>query len=447
MDRPRPLVSRRTVLRAGTLAGLSGLAPRRAAAVGTPPQPVAAAAADDLVDAFGVVIHLHFGDTVYADHDAVVAWLSALGVRHARTRLTARTEVLDGFEDLARRGIKVQGVCGALGDPEPMDSLMRAVRTRFPDPTQVFSAFEGINEPNNDDVPWVEETRAKTRALHEARTAHDLSAIPIVAPSLARVGSGGVEGANTREQAVRLGDLSAWVDHGNMHVYPRGLQPSTDIEHFTSVAREVAPGRSVFCTEGGYFTATEYEGGAFPVPPLVAAAYAPQMLLEHWVSGTRRFFRYELFDDPGFGPDEREAHFGMVARTGAGILSLPFPKPDFVSTRRLLEIFGDPGPRFEPAPLEMALTGPADLRSALFARRDGSHLLCLWSDRSVYDPVERRMKRGLIAPAATADLRLGRAADVVVESLVTPYRTTRHDRVRQLSLDLPSGVTVLRLTP
>ena len=36
-------------------------------------------------------------------------------------------------------------------------------------------------------------------------------------------------------------------------------------------------------------------------PEDVAEAYVPQALLEHWLAGTRRFFRYELLDEPDAG--------------------------------------------------------------------------------------------------------------------------------------------------
>jgi len=439
-------LSRRTVLRAGAAgAGLVSvpLASMRSVSLAS----VRPAPADALVDAFGVVTHLHFAGSVYDDHEAVLFWVSLLGSRHVRNRLSPQPEVLDAFEELAARGVRVQGVCGALGDGQTMDHLLDTVVRRFPDPAGVFAAFEGINEPNSVGVPWVAETREKTIALRAARDARGLTAIPIVAPALARVTLGGTEGADTWEQAGTLGDLSAYVDYGNIHVYPQGLQPSREIDYFTGCARRVSDGHPVMCTEGGYFTAMDYVGGAFPVPQWVAAAYTPQMLLEHFTRGSSRFFRYELFDDPGFSDAAREANFGMVQSLDLGAPSLLFPKPDFLAVRRLLALFADPGPAFDPLPLDVSVSGPGDLRTAVFAKRDGTHLLCLWLDRPVYDPETRELTVGLTEPSATAELVLGEARDVVVESLVDGRRGTRQSGSTSASVPLPAGVTVVSLPP
>ncbi len=405
------------------------------------------APADALVDAFGVVTHLHFAGSPYADHDAVLRWLGLLGARHVRNRLAPQADVLDAFARMATQGIDVQAVCGALGDEQSMDLLMDTVVRRYPDPGAVFSAFEGINEPNNDGVPWVAETRQKTIELRRARDARGLGGIPLVAPSLARVTAGGVEGADTLAQAASLGDLSAYVDFGNMHVYPRGLPPSEDIDYFARCAALVSGSRPVMCTEGGYFTAVDYQGGAFPVPPAVSAAYTPQMLLEHWNAGTARFFRYELFDDPGLGDVDREAAFGMVGSLDLAGAALNVPKPDFVTVRRLLAACADPGPAFTPPPVQMSLRGPDDLRSALFARRDGTLVVCVWLDRPIYDPDSRRL---LVDPTElvwTAELGLPEKRAVTVQPLMSTAPPVRHARVRRLSVDLPSGVSLLTVAP
>lgn len=440
-----PLLSRRAALRAGVVtAGLLAV-PRVSLGSHTDALPVVLPdPADALVDAFGVVTHLHFLDSVYADHEAVQFWLSLLGARHVRNRLSIQPDVLDAFENLASGGIRVHGVCGALGDPQPMELLLETVVRRFPDPTRVFSSFEGINEPNNHGVPWVAETRAQTVALRQARDSNGLSVIPIVAPALARVDSGGVEGATTLDQAGSLGDLSAYVDYGNIHVYPRGLQPSQDIAYFTECATKVSGTKPIMCTEGGYFTAMDYVGAAFPVPQSVAAAYTPQMLLEHWRAGNPRFFRYELFDDPG-ADAERESSFGMVQAVDLGRVDLSVPKPDFLAIRRLLATFSDPGPDFEPEPVSMSLTGPAELRSASFAKRDGTQLICLWLDRPVYDPETRRVTQDLADQTGTAELSLDVARDVSVESLVDPDRREEHPATTSLSVGLPAGVTIVTL--
>jgi hypothetical protein len=442
-----PPVTRRTALRSGAVLGAAtgatavGLSLDTAGAVTT--TTVTPRRADDLVESFGVCTHFNYQKSVYGQHDQVIDWLTRLGVRHVRSRLSPLRDVMDAFESLAGLGIQVDATCGMLGDPQTMDSLMKAVRTRFADPEAVFSAFEGINEPNNDGVPWVQETRRKTRELFKARAAHGLTGIPIIAPSLASVTSGGVEGGTTAGQAAQLGDLTDAIDYGNTHIYPRGLQPSKEIDFFNAAAREVCGNRPIVCTEGGYFNAMGYQGGAWPVPEDVAAAYAPQQILEHWNAGTKRFFRYELLDEPNPSSTDREGTFGML-NTG----STWTPKASFAPTRQLLRTFSDPGPAFTRVKLAMALTGgPSDLRSAVFAKRDGTHLIALWLDRPIYDPRQRTLLApSLTAPVETVQLTLGSPRNVTVQRLTNLGWSATYSRLQSRQIDLTPGVTILTLT-
>ncbi len=434
--------TRRTLLGAGTVAVAAVAAGVRPASSASLVR-VRPSRANALVGSFGVVIHLNHMTSPYGQHAEVASWLTRLGVRHVRTRLSLMPDVLDAFEDLAGSGIRIHGTCGAFGDDQSMAEIMGTVRRRFSEPRRIFSAFEGINEPNNDGVPWVEETRSKTRSLYDARAAYGLDDIPIVAPALARVAGGGVEGDTTWEQAGSLGDLSAVLDYGNMHVYPRGLPPSTDIAYFRDCARRVAGSLPIMCTEGGYFTAMGYTGGANPVPEEVAAVYGPQAIMEHWFAGTKRFFSYELLDDPNPSPTDREGTLGMV-RTG----DTWSPKPDFAPVRHLLRAFSDRGARFTPRPIDLALTDrPRGFRHAVFAKRDGTHLLALWVDRTIYDTENRTMLvPSLTTPWSTVRLTLGSRRDIRVQHLTTLGTADTYERTRSVRIGLTPGVTIVRVS-
>lgn len=402
-------------------------------------------AADDLVEAYGIVVHMNFRGSVYADHGRVIDWVQRLGARHVRSRLVPSDDVLDSFAEFARRGIKVQGTCGRFGEPQRMSTIMDAVRRRFDDPTQVFAGFEGINEPNNKDRPWVAETRRKTRELFRARAAAGLEAIPIVAPALKRVEFGGVEGDDTFEQARRLGSLADAVDLGNMHIYPQGRPPDEDIPFFRMAAERVAPDAPVMCTEGGYFTAMEYRGTSNPVTPSIAAAYAPQQLMEHWQSGVVRFYRYELLDEPNPGPQDREGTLGTVSTDNGNWRQ----KPDFAPVQRLLATFSDPGPDgFTPSPMRLDFRDrPRDLRWEAFGKRDGTKLLVLWLDRYLWQPVEgHQLVPSLAEPLETVEIVLGRARDLQVERLNDLSFSARFRGVQRQTLGISAGVTIVTIT-
>ncbi len=442
-----PALSRRNlILGAAATAGVS------ATGVGIPWSASAASLstvtprmADSVPDAFGVVLHPSWADSPYADFDALLHWLVKLRIRHVRTRLTPLTHVLRLFDRLAANGIKVNAVCGALGDPQTMDSLMKKVADYFPRPADVFSAFEGINEPNNDGRPWIEETRQKTQDLYDARRKYGLTAIPIIAPALARVNGGEVEGDTTLEQAQNLGSMAGWVDGGTMHVYPRALPPSSDIDYFTECAQVVAGDKPITVTEGGYFTAPDYVGGARRVSEGVASAYGPQKIFEHLVAGNVRYFRYEFLEKPRGTSWDRLATFGML-RTRSSSWE---PKPEFGATRRLLQKFSDPGRAFTPAALTYGLgTGPRGMKSALFAKRDGTHLLALWLDTPIWDPeAERLTIKSIGTKVGQVRLDLGSARDGVVTHLVDHTRRTTFTRAKSVDVPLTAGVTVVKLLP
>jgi hypothetical protein len=348
---------------------------------------VPARPAESLADAFGVVAHLHFRQSSYGDVEGVVEAVDALGCRHVRSRLSRLPSATAGFRALAALGVKTEAVCGALGDPETMQSIMARVASEHDDPASVFSGFEGINEPNNKGRPWVEETRRKIIELHGARGQTGLEQIPIVAPALARVNGGGVEGGNTRGQSLALGDLTEWVDRGNIHVYPRGLVPSADIDAFMTYQRAVCGDLAIRCTEGGYFSAQNYVGGAYSTPEEAVRQYLPRMLLEHWVRGNERFYCYELLDDPDPEQSDREAAFGLISVSGSGPTASWRLKPRFTAMRNLLTLLGGSSPRPAPTGLLMSLGQcPPEVSSVLLGKGDGSFLLCLWRDVAVYDP-------------------------------------------------------------
>ena len=350
---------------------------------------VAAKPAESLASAVGVVNHFHFGTTVYAQTDRVVEAIADLGVRHVRNRIASTAGTRAGFRELTRIGVKVHGVCGAFGDRENMAHVMTEVARSYSDPYETFSAFEGINEPNNNSGrAWVAETRLKTRDLFLERNRFGLSGIPIVAPALARVSVRGTEGADTGEQSRTLGDLTPYVDYGNIHVYPRGLHPSTDIDEFMGYQRAVCGDLPMMCTEGGYFNASHYQGGAHPTPEEVTATYLPQQVMEHWIRGNRRFFVYELLDDPDPAGNEREAHFGLV---GLDTARGPWrPKAQYQALKNFIAILGDPGGSHDVGGMPLRVSGPPDVRWALVAKRSGARYVVMWRGVDVYDPRHRR---------------------------------------------------------
>ncbi|QNN54028.1 hypothetical protein [Nocardioides mesophilus] len=350
-----------------------------------------ASQADSVVNMVGVNTHVNWRTTVYAQDQRVMDLVRDLGVRHVRDRITKLAATRAAFSELAKSGVKVQGVCGALGDPQSMSEVMSEVVAGYSDPFSVFSGFEGLNEPNNDAVPWVDETRAKLRDLRIERDLRGLNRIPVIGPALARVNGGGVEGDTTEGQSTALGDLTDVLDLGNVHVYPRVQTPSADIDRFVAYQRLVCGNKPIVCSEGGYFTAMDYVGGAWPTPVDVVGTYLPRMVMEHWLRGTTRFFAYELMDRYDATNSDRLSSFGLVGVPSEDPAAPWTKKPGYRALKNLLSIMADPGGSHKVAGIPMTVTGGTDLRKGLFAKRDGSRYLAVWRDVSCYDALNRTL--------------------------------------------------------
>lgn len=97
----------------------------------------------------------------------------------------------------------------------------------------------------------------------------------------------------------------------NWHLYPRGVDPNWNIDHFQTVYQAEYGQMPVICSEAGYFDAVNYTGGAVPVSEATAAVYLLKLWLEYasrgyWVS------IFELLDDPDPTLANREDNLGIV---------------------------------------------------------------------------------------------------------------------------------------
>jgi hypothetical protein len=395
--------------------------------------------AEKLADSFGVNVHLNFDTGVYGHQPAVVARVIELGARHIRTRLVLQmSEVRRSMRALASHHCRVNATCQLFGDagqPSNRELMREVVRYMGGDARHVFSSFEGINEPNNDGVPWVHRTRATTIDLWRQAKSHQATRdIPLIGPALA-------DTWNLKKDYQRLGDLSRYTDLGSIHLYPRGTSPSILIDEHSGYARATFGRQPIVCTEGGYNNALNQTNGR-PVPEAVAGIYAPRQLLEHFIRGNR-FFNYELLDDVDPHRRDWQSNFGLVG-VGRGHPSAWRNKPAFRAMRNLLDIVGDRGHSFRPSGLSMNVRGGGpELRTVLLQKRSGAHYLCIWRDVTVYNPQTRhRVDVG----KRRVDVSLKRAASVAVFEPSTQLHATRGlGSTRHFSLDLAGDLHVVRI--
>jgi hypothetical protein len=360
--------ARRGVARlSGILAVLAVLAPSAGAAT------VPASAADSFVDSIGVNTHTYYTDTVY--YKRFQEWkakLTELGVRHIRENLVPnRPDQYQRLNELGQAGIKSTLIMGSPSEGiSGLETLLSIAKNQV---RGSLAALEGTNEYDlSGRSAWLTELRAYHQRLYElAKADPSLSSLPLIGPSIVRWSA-----------QQELGNISSRLDYGNIHSYPDGYWPESNLSSHFEDATAISDSKPVMATETGYHTAVTWTGDHKPVSEGAMATYVPRMFLEYFRRGVARTFSYELLDE-GVGATDREDSFGLLRND----LSV---KPAFVALRNTIDILEDPGAGFGPGSLDYSLSGaPSDLRQVLLQKRDGSYYLALWRASSVWDPVKR----------------------------------------------------------
>lgn len=355
--------------------------------------------AHSFVDSIGVNTHTYYNDTVYYSRfDDVKRRLAELGVRHIRENLVPdRPDQYERLNELADRGIKSTLI---VGDPnEGKDGLEELVSILKTEVRRAVAAAEG---PNEFDMfggdSWLPELDQYQRWLHSAlKSDPSLAGLPLIGPSI-------VQHRNQRA----LDDISGLLDYGNIHSYPDGYSPESNLDDHLQRAAHNSAAKPVMATESGYHTAVGWPGEHNPASESAMATYVPRMFLEYFRRGIRRTFSYELLDEDA-GATEREDSFGLLRND----LS---PKPAFTALRNTISILSDPGPAFAPIPLAYALNGDLrGLRHLLLQKRDGSYYLALWRASDIWDPEAQAPLAGTFGP-----VQIGFARQVLGAELYSP---------------------------
>ena len=371
-------------------------------------------------DSVGVVTHIVYYDTAYADWDRVVARLEELGVRHLREGVyanpTARwrdwnERYYRAVELAAARGMRFTfGMNPPGAGTGTLDQVLGVVSGRL------RHAVEALEAPNEFDKyvggpRWPSVLSAYGRDLHrKAQAKRSLRSLPILGPSFA-----------TPEGPLRVGDQRKWLDVGNIHPYTGGLSP--DPEHVKAeLARAgvTARGKPVWATEAGFHNALRSSSSdQAPVSEAAGAVYLLRTFLEHFRSGIRRTYAYELVDEkPDPSGRDAEQHFGLLRNDFSR-------KPAYNALRNLLTVVGREGGRPSLRPLRIRLAGSkGDVRRLVLQKADGSYVVALWRLASVWD---RDRRRALHVPSRSLTVRVPGARRV---SVADPIRSATERRLR-----------------
>jgi hypothetical protein len=278
----------------------------------------ATSAADTFVESIGVNTHTFYTDTAYNDFGAIKARLAELGVRHIRENLALeRPDQYERLNELTAMGIKSTLI---LGEPsEEASNLKEMISIVKTDLGGTVDAVEGPNEFDMRGRPnWAAELREYQQRLYGAINADpSLAALPVIGPSIVH-----------RDHQEALGDISGMLDYGNIHSYPYGEPPESNLSTQLGRAAANSGARPVIATETGYHTALNWDGEHLPVSEDAMATYIPRLFLDYFSRGIPRTFSYELVDEkPDPAHAVRESNFGLLRNNFS-------PKPAFVPPSR-----------------------------------------------------------------------------------------------------------------
>lgn len=347
-----------------------------------PTQP--AAWSDLAADVAGANLHTPFTNWIYKEQGpypspaaAVKATLDYARIRHIRDNLSVNSAAQRStLHTICADGIDILFSVGSIWSGQTAPNVTTVVSDVTSHYADLEVVVEGLNESNHSgNSNWASITRTFQQNLWNA--AHP-AGLTVVSPPLA-------DGTAAPGQ---LGSVDAWSDVAAIHVYPGGQKPPTNIaSHVDASATNVSASKPMWLTECGYNTAIHAVDGNSPVTEAVQAVYTPILMLEAYRRGITRAYLYELADDRrNDALDNTEKNFGLFA-WDAQVEPSWRAKPAATSLRNMQGLLADPGSAYTPPGLQIAVTGgDSGLRQLLFGKRDGSYLLCLWRDVSVWTP-------------------------------------------------------------
>ncbi len=450
-------LTRRTFLRTGlSAAAVAGIASRSHLGSTTQHPPGvrlasfnAPAHSQSVVQRFGMNIQPGSANE-YANFTEVKALLQGLGVRKVRAPVNATdpNNAMPYLADLyTSLGITVHGTAGRFPQTDTQRSAMpkqrTAMATAITKYAGMFNSLGGYNEPNGTRFGprptwWLDETLTHQEWLwgliHGSSTTNSaLQQILVCGPSLHD------QVPTLQQDYLDCSVLKPYMERINMHRYPAGMVPSNLIDARTKWATAGVGVMPVVVTETSYNNGMNTNSYA-PVPTDIIAIYADRLLMEH-VSRDDDMYWFELLNN--YPPSSTNGQYFW------GLVSVPDPDPStwqpmpaYRTYQRLLGLMKDGDAPYSPAPLSLTLSGASDVKSYLVGKRDGSYLLALWRDVSLWD---RKTRTRLNPPAATAVVTFPTAKTVTVYTPSIRDAAYSTATAAQHSVSLSGNLTLLQI--
>jgi hypothetical protein len=339
---------------------------------------VTATPAENLLNMEGVNIHSSYGTTPYGNLTQTVSLLQQLGIKHVRDPLSynpgfVRSDQYDFYNQLEADGIGIDLVVSPGTDQSDLAARLNTVATYFPN---AVDALEAPNEANMipGDTNWAAQDISYTQNLYTLAKANPaLKNITVLGPSMANF----LALHDGELGFLSLGNLSASLDAGNVHLYPGGRDPTWEMSATQSAEAMVSGNKPLWVTEAGYHDAVDNPGN-FSASDAAIATYLPRLFLEWYQRGAARVNLYQLYDEfPDPSDTVYSDHFGLVSDNGQ-------PKPQFYAVENFNKLLEDTGTVTDPGSLTYSISsGATKVSSLLLEKSNGQFQLFLWQDVSV----------------------------------------------------------------
>jgi hypothetical protein len=330
--------------------------------------------ANAFIDSIGVNTHVN-APAYHTSFAKVESLLNASGIRHIRDSFVTNPNsayVYYGYlQQLAASGIRGTMITGINMPIETISANVQAVP----------SFTEAIEPPNeydlSGDANWAPHLAAYQKKLYNSvKSTHGLSSLPVIGPALTSVSA-----------YAAVGDLSAYMDQGNMHDYFAGYNPGTigygsvafgslygSIPFNLGEVAQTDGNKPIIATETGYCTLANKRNA---VTPEIGSKYLPRMFLEQWRAGVKRTIAYELLDEGNSGVCS--GNYGLLTGSLA-------PKPGYHALQNLIQALTDSGMNSSPGAIRLALTPSAStIHHILFKKTNGAYVLALWNEVESWD--------------------------------------------------------------
>jgi hypothetical protein len=367
-------------LGAVALASVVLLAQRDRAPSGRAPDHAAypAIEASAFLDSLGVNTHLSWPTTPYANLNQVASQLNYVGIRRLRDDFGQTADSHAAVGVLMAQGFQFDLISG--GDLGAFQKAVRALALAHPGGV---IAIEGPNEVDGWDVKHAGLTGMPAAIRYQRDLFTAVKADPVLA--WIPVYNLSVAGVNSSR---KLGDLSAYADCANVHLYYGGGQPAYgwspyDNGHHWSAwmtsGRLAAPDRPLVLTETGA-TATPAWGGG--VDEETQARQILNSLMDAARTGLAGIYLYELVDSHNKGPADDQSHYGLFRWDGS-------PRPAAVALHNFTRILGlgaEGAGRRGHGTLDYAIDGVPDWGGhLLFQEADGAKDIVVWAEPDIWN--------------------------------------------------------------